>query len=112
MEAIIESLNQLSSSIVDQINSCDVELLEAYMDQRNLLFDELKACSWSPEQVEAVRPQIENIRQLDKVIIGRMTQLLEEADHELKKFNKAKLSKVAYESGGYGEDSLFFDTKR
>ncbi|NIK79335.1 hypothetical protein FHS15_004495 [Paenibacillus castaneae] len=82
------------------------------MQERDDLFTELEKVTLTPDQVAACRPIVLHIMELDNVITGRMTKLRNEANIEIEKINRGKRSKSMYESGAYGDDSLFFDTKR
>lgn len=112
MEALLKQLNQLSSDLIAQMESCELEDMEIYMQQRDIIFAKLQSFNPSPDQAAAFRPQVLHIAELDTVITGRMTELRKEATKEIDKINRGKRSKSMYESGSYGADSLFFDTKR
>lgn len=112
MEALLNKLIQLSSNLVGQIGSCELEELDVYMEEREKLFDELHQFTPGSDQVAAYRPLVELIEKQDAVITGRMTVLRNEANHEIDKINRGKRSKSMYESSSFGDDSLFFDTKR
>jgi hypothetical protein len=94
------------------MDSCVLEDLEAYMEKRDLLFAQLQEFVPSPKQVTAFRPFVVQIREQDAIIAGKMTELRNEANREIVKLNKGKRTKSMYESPSYGDDSLFFDTKR
>lgn len=112
METLLKHIIQLSSELTSRIDSCNLEDLDVYMQERDLIFTELQQYTPTPDQATAYRSHFERIIEMDNVIIGRMTVLRNEANHEIVKINKVKRSKTMYESVSHGEDSLFFDTKR
>lgn len=112
MEALLKQLTQLSSNLIERLDSCELEDIEIYMQERDVIFADLQRIAQPHEQVTAFRPHILRIAELDTVITGRMTELRDEANDEINKINRGKRSKSIYESTSYGDDSLFFDTKR
>ncbi|MGM0884181.1 MAG: hypothetical protein ACQEXQ_24475 [Bacillota bacterium] len=82
------------------------------MQERDVIFADLQRLTPPLDQVAAFRPHILHIAELDTVITGRMTELRNEANDEINKINRGKRSKSMYEAASYGDDSLFFDTKR
>ena len=112
METLLKRLNQLSSELVDRIASCELEDMDAYMEERELLFNELQQRASGTNMTADIRVLLEQIHQHDSVITGRMMELRNAANVEIDKINKGKRSRVTYDSGVYGDDSLFFDTKR
>jgi hypothetical protein len=112
MELLLQRLIQLSSDLIKQLEKCKLEDIEAYMEERNLLFADLQQLSLTPDQAVGFHLLGEQIQKQDSVIIGRMTELRVEADQEIDKLNKGKRSKSMYESASYGDDSLFFDKKK
>lgn len=112
MEMLMQRLIQQSSKLNERIYICELEDIEVYMQERDVIFAELQQLNPSPDQVAALRPLVLRIAELDTVITGRMTELRNEASQEIDKINRGKRSKSMYESGSYGADSLFFDTKR
>ena len=112
MEALLKQLIHLSSSLMERLSGCGIEDIETYKQERDLIFAELQQLNPSPDQAAALRPQVLRIAEMDTVITGRMTELRDEAKREMDKINRGKRSKSMYESGSYGDESLFFDTKR
>lgn len=112
MEALLRQIIQLSSSIIEQVDKIDLESLEAYMQQRDQLFGELQKLAPTSEQVLLLRPLAAQIQEQDHSIVNQMVELRSKANNEMDKLNRGKLSKSAYDSSPYGEDSLFFDAKR
>lgn len=112
METLIQRLIQLSSELVQRMNECELEEIEAYMEARDIIFAELQQNVPAAEEIVALRNQVERILEMDTVITGRMTVLLTEANREISKINKGRRTKSIYETGFYGDDSVFFDTKR
>ncbi|RCW44808.1 hypothetical protein [Paenibacillus prosopidis] len=112
METLLLRLIQLSSKLIERIDSCKLEDIEVYMQERDIVFAELQQLIPAPDQVAAFRFEISRITEMDTIITGRMTVLRNEANHEIDKINRGKRSKSMYESASYVDDSLFFDTKR
>ena len=112
MEALLKQLNQLSSDLVGRIASCELEDMDAYMEERDLLFAELQQLASGSLHTSETRSLVEHIQQQDSIITGRMLELRGEANAEIDKLNKGKRTRSMYDSGAYGDDSLFFDTKR
>lgn len=115
MELLIKRLNQLSSDLRERITSCELEDMDAYMAERELLFTELQqlaAASGGIYVTPEIRQMLQQLEQHDSIIIGRMVELRNAANVEIDKINKGKRSKLTYESGSYGDDSLFLDAKR
>ncbi|MBD2868419.1 hypothetical protein [Paenibacillus arenilitoris] len=112
METLLQRLNQLSSELVSNLRGSVLEEIDAYMEERDRIFAELERLGPpSSSQVAEHRQQVERLFAMDRIIIGRMTELRDEANREIDKLNKGKRSKMLYESS-YGDDSLFFDRKR
>ncbi|WP_424766662.1 hypothetical protein [Paenibacillus sp. sgz302251] len=112
MEALLNQLNQLSSELIARLDNSKLEDMERYMQEREMLFAELQQLPPVREHDTDTRALVLRITEMDAVIKGRMTVLRNEANHEINKINIGKQSKSKYDSGSYGDDSLFFDTKR
>lgn len=82
------------------------------MEERDHIFTELNQVLSVSEQTSSFRSQVERIIEMDTVIIGRMTVKLAEINIEIDKITKGRRTKTLYDSGSYGDGSLFFDAKR
>ncbi|MCU6708435.1 hypothetical protein M6D81_06870 [Paenibacillus sp. J5C_2022] len=112
MEAVLKHINQLSSNLIGQLEQCDLESIEQYMEQRDELFTQLQKHEGIPAQNEAMKLLAAQIQKQDALIVQRMIRLRDEANREMVKLNQGKQTKSAYEAAPYGDDSFFFDTKR
>lgn len=112
METLLNKLNQLSSNLIERLDSCEMEELVLYMEERDNLFAKLQETPPDREQVTTFRPLVEIILKQDVVIMGRMMVLRNNANLEIEKINIGKRSKSMYDSNSYGDESMFFDTKR
>lgn len=112
MQQHLQRLVQLSSELVWRLDGCGLEEIEAYMEERGRIFTELKQLVPDSASADQNRGLAVSMIEMDRIITGRMTQLSEEANRELNKLGRSKRTKAMYDSSPYGEDSLFFDTKR
>ncbi|WP_168123420.1 hypothetical protein [Paenibacillus sp. HB172176] len=112
MEAQLNKLIQLSSNLIEKMESSDLQSIEEYMTQRDKLFADLQQLPVERYEADALQPLIERITKQDSVIIRTMAALKHAAFVEIEKINRGKRSKSVYESSSYGDDSLFFDRRR
>ncbi|WP_141506454.1 hypothetical protein [Paenibacillus luteus] len=112
METLLNKLNQLSYNLIERLGNCEMEELVLYMEERDELFAKLQQTTPDRTQVSAFRPLVELILKQDVVIMGRMMELRNNANQEIEKINIGKRSKSMYDTGSYGDESMFFDTKR
>ncbi|MBH5320627.1 flagellar protein FliT [Paenibacillus sp. GSMTC-2017] len=112
METYLNQIIQLSSNLLEKIESSDLETFEAYTEQRDELFAKLQELTPTKEQVEKLQPLVRQIQSQDTIIVSRMTQLQQEASDELNKLKVSQRSRSMYESSVGNDDSMFFDLKR
>lgn len=86
--------------------------MDAYMEEREAVFSKLQQLAPKRPPSAEARLLLEQIRQQDHVIIGRMTVLRDQANAEIDRINKGKRTRSVYEADTYNADSLFFDAKR
>lgn len=112
MEATLQQLAQLSSELVDGLESREHEELEEYMLQRSRLFQLLM--EWEPTTAEKARYQelVARMLEMDGRIVSRMTQLRDEAESELNKISRGRTVKNTYDSAPQYYDSQFFDKRK
>ncbi|MCA0757561.1 hypothetical protein KP806_21090 [Paenibacillus sp. N4] len=112
MQQHLQRLVQLSSELVRNLDGCGMEEIEAYMEERGRIFVRLKQFTPDSASAHQNRELVASMIQMDRVITGRMMNLRDEANRELNKLSRSKRTKAMYDSGPYGDESLFFDTKR
>lgn len=112
MEAMLRQLAQLSSELTLRLNECDMDDLKEYMLKRDELFISMQQSPLSAAEAAKLRGLAESILKMDEGIIHRMEILKSEAETEISKLSKAKMSRKAYDDYSNEPDSLFFDTKR
>lgn len=108
----LQRLDQLSSELVQQLENCEMEQFDIWMEKRQCIFDELMKHTSLHSLTDQERLLAGRIQEMDKLIVARMKQLSDEARLELDKLNRAKRSKSMYDTVSYGDDSLFFDRKQ
>nr|WP_150959397.1 flagellar protein FliT [Aneurinibacillus sp. XH2] len=111
MENLIENLEQLTKSIVDNLDSATYEQLEDFVQRRGEIIATLKTIPFSKISTNSYREQIQSILKYDSIIVARMEELRQEANERLTKISIGRQQKVGYEAVG-PYDSVFFDQKK
>ncbi|KOY17763.1 flagellar protein FliT [Paenibacillus xylanivorans] len=104
-------LQQLTSSIMDELYEADYEKLEAFVEERQVIIDGLVKQFSSQTASLSEKMEIEQLLGNDNEIVARMNVLRLEAQDWLHKRGQAKTQRNAYESG-YTPDSFLMDKKK
>ncbi|WP_245699803.1 hypothetical protein [Paenibacillus glacialis] len=102
----------MTESIINKLSVVTFEELSDFVDQRQLLIDQLKLLMESDEVLTSSnKDRIQNITKQDTCISNRMMELKIEAQDWLQQRNQAKVQRSAYEAG-YSQDSILMDRKK
>lgn len=109
---VIQDLHDKTKNLVLKLEGTEYEELIELVSEREkvLAFCEEHWSEASQEYKDKVREVLKSILDYDPVIVNRMQELKDEAEHGLKHFRKLKIQKHAYESQS-SEHSMFFDKK-
>lgn len=112
MEKLLQQLSNLSSDLIAQLDSCTVDEIEEYMEQREQIYVELRAMvDKGVETTDEVSALAYTLRSQDATIVARLKELRREAAVELGRINQGKRSRQAYDTSAGSDDGLFFDTR-
>ncbi|HBU83366.1 flagellar protein FliT [Paenibacillus sp. UMB7766-LJ446] len=104
-------LQQLTSTIMEELYEADYEKLEAFVEERQFIIDGLVEQFSSRSASLSEKMEIEQLLGNDNEIVARMNVLRLEAQDWLHKRGQAKTQRNAYESG-YTPDSFLMDKKK
>ncbi|MDN4603741.1 flagellar protein FliT [Paenibacillus sp. F6_3S_P_1C] len=104
-------LQQLTSTIMEELYEADYEKLEAFVEERQVIIDGLVKQFSSQSASLSEKMEIEQLLGNDNEIVARMNVLRLEAQDWLHKRGQAKTQRNAYESG-YTPDSFLMDKKK
>ena len=111
MDNLILRLEQLSQSVIEQLEEISYEELVAFVDCRQPILDEMSSVnatqSLNPNQKHRIQALVRN----DAIIEARMTALKQEASDWLRQRDAAKVQRNAYESA-YAMDSMLMDQRK
>jgi hypothetical protein len=113
MEQHILRIRQLSSDLMERLDECGFEEIDAYMKERTSLFEEMVLLQGEmpfrgEHAIEAGR-----VLEMDRRIVERMRVVQIQLGAEADKLQSGKKSKSVYESPkNYSLESYFFDSKR
>ncbi|WP_342480736.1 flagellar protein FliT [Paenibacillus sp. FSL L8-0340] len=111
MDELIAQLQLLTKDILKRLNDADYEELEVFVEERQLLIDDMTRQLSSNPARESQKVEIARIVEHDAEIMARMNALRLEAQDWLQKRNQAKQQRNAYEAG-YTPDSFLMDRKK
>ncbi|WP_339220716.1 flagellar protein FliT [Paenibacillus sp. FSL H8-0332] len=111
MDNLLQELEKLTQTIINQLQFATYEELEAFVEQRQKLVEaigeEVENCQMTLAQKEVLRRILEH----DPAIMARMNAHRLEAKDWLQKRNQAKIQRNAYETA-YTPDSFLMDRKK
>ena len=107
MGDIIQRLKILTLSILEELDQADYLKLEAFVNQRSELIDELEGMNSTPE----ISKQMVELLQYDEQIVSRMIALKLEASDGLAKLEIGRQQKKGYDQM-YALESVFIDKRK
>lgn len=107
----ITQLQALTSNILTDLYDLEFEQLEAFVESRQRIVDELLEHLSFQQATKEEKTIIENMLAHDDEIIARMNALRLEAQDWLSKRGQAKTQRDAYEAG-YSPDSILMDKRK
>lgn len=111
MDEFIEQLKQLTLQCAHHLEEMEVEDLEKFVAERELLIVKIRNCSLNESDRMRHKEDIALILRYDSVIVQRMNDLKSEAGKELTQATKARKQMSAYYAA-YTPDSYYFDKKK
>jgi hypothetical protein len=113
MEQQILQLRNLSSDLIERLAECRFEEIEAYMDARNKIFEEMAHLNVDRAVNDQLTAEVKLFLAMDHKILTRMQQMYSELGAELHKIQSGKKNKSTYDNFNHGpEESYFFDSKK
>jgi hypothetical protein len=111
MDNLIKQLEMLTLEVIHNLAEMSYEEINAFVDKREQLVLEIQRHPLT--EADKLRHQgvIHKLLDYDSTILGRMQELLEEADAGLGKMQLARRQNQAYATA-YAPDSYFFDRKK
>lgn len=106
-----QRLHRLTTEQLEELESADLERLEAYMEERDKLFLLIQQHDWRDEELLAAEPALREVVEATPLLIERMQQLQAEAGTHLGRIAASRKQTSSYQPS-YGQDSLFFEKKR
>ncbi|GGD92181.1 flagellar protein FliT [Paenibacillus nasutitermitis] len=111
MNKTISGLEELTQHMMSQLNRASYEELSNFVDQRQVLVDEIRLmAAESPLTAEELE-RLRNVLSHDAVILGRMQMLKSEAGDWLQQRGQAKIQRNVYEAA-YSPDSILMDKRK
>ncbi|WP_339267533.1 hypothetical protein [Paenibacillus sp. FSL R5-0470] len=111
MDNCILELNKITQDIINRLENCSYEELDDFVEQRQILIDQLEQEIRKQSIGEVQQNQILELLKADPMIIQRMQQLKNEAANWLQQREQAKAQRSAYEAA-YTPDSFLMDRKK
>jgi predicted AAA+ superfamily ATPase len=111
MDKLIPELQGLTNNILERLYEADFEELEAFVEERQRLVDDMIRQISFQSANDSQKLEITRILEQDSEIMARMNALRLEAQDWLQKRNQAKAQRNAYEAG-YTPDSFLMDRKK
>lgn len=113
MDKLITELEELTRQGLLDLSSMDYEQVDEFMDQRNLIVDEMLKMVPSLREKIIYRGRIKAVLSHDQAFIARMTELKDEASLQLTKLDKGRTQRNAYDmDSAYDVGSVLFDKKK
>lgn len=106
MNELIDSLEQLTYNMVQDLNVSDYEALSVFIEQRQTIVDAITELSHTHALRDQDLDRLREVVKTDDLIEKRMTVLKEEASDWLHQRQISKAQRGAYESRFYGESIL------
>lgn len=111
MDELICSLEQLTYSMVQELEVSDYSELSAFVEQRQFLVDAITELSHTNALSHQDIERLREVVKADQLIEMRMTYLKQEASDWLNQRQNSKVQRGAYENRFYGE-SILMDYKK
>jgi hypothetical protein len=113
MEQHILRIRQLSSDLMERLDECGFEEIDAYMKERTTLFEEMVLLQAELPFRDELALEARRVLEMDRRIVERMRVVQIQLGAEVDKLQSGKKSKSVYESpNNHSQESYFFDSKR
>lgn len=107
----INQLENLTKNTLSSLYNLDFEQLEAFIEERQVVVDQLLQHFSDTQASEREKEVIQRLVEQDSEILARMNTLRLEAQDWLHKRGQAKVQRNAYEAG-YTPDSFLMDKRK
>lgn len=111
MDEQIQSLESLTSDLIQQLNSLDYEQLEEFVEIRESITNKILSVLNDSKLTEEQKLRLKILLQYDGVILDKMKSLKDEARDWTIRQNQIKAQHSAYDSG-YATDSILMDKRK
>lgn len=111
MDEQIQSLESLTSNLIQQINSLDYEQLEEFVEIRESITNKILSVLNDSKLTEEQKLRLKTILKNDTVILDKMRSLKDEAREWTIRQNQIKAQHNAYDSR-HATDSILMDKRK
>ena len=111
MDELITELETATQLIVQSLDRIDYIELSEFVDQRQILVDQVDSLMKNYHLTSSQKLRIEVLIKSDELIALKVNELKEEARVWIEQRNKAKVQRSAYEAG-YSPDSILMDRRK
>jgi hypothetical protein len=107
----IQELQQVTNAIVERLAVASFEELLEFVNQRELLIEQMNMSQWTDEMKALYKRPINHILSYDPLIVQQMQRIKDGALQGIERLNSAKKQRNAYDAE-YISDGVYFDRKK
>lgn len=111
MDSLIRMLEEMTAHVVQHIDVATEEQLLEFVDQRQLVIDQMARSTVSPVERALFKDRVNALLELDKLVVAKLEQFRKDAGDAITKLETANRQKSAYQTD-YIYDGLYFDKKK
>lgn len=111
MDELIDQLEKLTNTVLDQLDTASYEDMEQFVEERQKIIDSIDRLVQGGTLTKHQKMRVQLLLQHDSTIIHRMQILKNEAQDWLQQRNVAKAQRNVYDSA-YSPESILLDRRK